>query len=450
MTFIPQEIIRRKRDGLALDRADIRAMVRGITDGSASEGQVAAFAMAVFFRGMTLRERIDLTEAMRDSGRVLDWPGMGLERGVVDKHSTGGVGDKVSLILGPLAAACGAFVPMISGRGLGHTGGTLDKFDAIPGYDTAPDLETFARVVREAGCAIIGQTTDLAPADRRLYAVRDVTATVESVDLITASILSKKLAAGLQGLVMDVKFGSGAFMEDFADACALAESIVTVATGAGVPTTALLTDMNEVLGDCVGNAVEVREAVDFLTGVRREPRLAEVTLALTGEMLVLAGVVADPDAAARRMEQALASGAAAERFGRMVAGLGGPRDILERTDVYLPKPPVARPVYPNRTGFVAAMDSRAVGMTLVAMGGGRTRADQAIDHGVGMTGFARIGDPVAPDIPLCVVHARDTAQADMAAERIRRAVTISDAPPAPRPVVRRRITAREEPAQETN
>ncbi|MGE4421470.1 MAG: thymidine phosphorylase [Pseudodesulfovibrio sp.] len=441
MTFIPQEIIRRKRDGLELSEADIRAMVRGITDGTASEGQVAAFAMAVFFRGMTLSERIILTEAMRDSGRVLDWPKLGIERGVVDKHSTGGVGDKVSLILGPLAAACGASVPMISGRGLGHTGGTLDKFDAIPGYDTAPDLETFARVVRETGCAIIGQTADLAPADRRLYAVRDVTATVESMDLITASILSKKLAAGLQGLVMDVKFGSGAFMEDYADARALAESIVTVATGAGVPTTALLTDMNEVLGDTVGNAVEVCEAVNFLTGAKREPRLAEVTLACTGEMLMLAGVAKDMQDAARRMETALASGAAAERFERMVAGLGGPKDFLERSGEYLDVAPMQRPVYPDRPGFITAMDSRAVGMALVAMGGGRTRADQAIDHGVGMTGFARIGDTVGPDAPLCTVRARNEAQADMAAERIRAAVTLGDAPPAARPVVRERITA---------
>jgi thymidine phosphorylase len=441
MTFIPQEIIRRKRDGLELSEADIRAMVRGITDGAASEGQVAAFAMAVLFQGMTLNERITLTEAMRDSGRVLDWPSLGIARGVADKHSTGGVGDKVSLILGPLAAACGAFVPMISGRGLGHTGGTLDKFDAIPGYDTAPDLETFARVVRDAGCAIIGQTSDLAPADRRLYAVRDVTATVESMDLITASILSKKLAAGLQGLVMDVKFGSGAFMEEYADARALAESIVTVASGAGVPTTALLTDMNEVLGDTVGNAVEVCEAVRFLTGVSREPRLAEVTMACTGELLVLAGAAEDMDEAMRKMETALVSGAAAERFERMVAGLGGPTDFLERSGEYLDIAPVKHPVFPDRPGFITAMNSRAVGMALVAMGGGRTRADQAIDHAVGMTGFARIGDAVGPDNPLCTIRARDEAQAVMAAERIRAAMTVGDAPPAPRPVVRERITA---------
>jgi thymidine phosphorylase len=241
---------------------------------------------------------------------------------------------------------------------------------------------------------------------------------------------------------MDVKFGSGAFMEDFDDARALAESIVTVATGAGVPTTALLTDMNEVLGDTVGNAVEVCEAVNFLTGVNREPRLAEVTLACTGEMLVLAGAAEDMQDAARKMETALASGAAAERFERMVAGLGGPRDFLERTGEYLDVAPVQRPVYPDNAGIITAMDSRAVGMALVAMGGGRTRADQAIDHGVGMTDFARVGAEVGPTRPLCTVMARDEAQADMAAERIRAAVALGDAPPAPRPVVRERITAR--------
>ncbi|WP_272698838.1 thymidine phosphorylase [Desulfovibrio sp. Fe33] len=443
MTFIPQEVIRKKRDGLELDRTEIRAMVRGITDGSVSEGQVAAFAMAVYFRGMTLGERVGLTEAMRDSGRVLDWPSLGIKRGVADKHSTGGVGDKVSLILGPLAAACGLFVPMISGRGLGHTGGTLDKFDAIPGYDTAPDLGRFAKVVRDAGCAIIGQTMDLAPADRRLYAVRDVTATVESIDLITASILSKKLAAGLGGLVMDVKFGSGAFMRQYDDARELARSIVTVAEGAGVPTTALLTDMNEVLGRSVGNAVEVREAVEFLTGASREPRLAEVVLACAGEMLVMEGAARDMDDAARKMEEALASGAAAERFGRMVSGLGGPADFVERADDHLDIAPVELPVPAGTEGFITAMDCRAVGMALVGMGGGRTRADQSIDHGVGMSGFARIGAPVTPETPLCVVHARTEEQARTAADSIRAAVAVGERRPEERPVIRERITAKQ-------
>ncbi|KAB1439118.1 thymidine phosphorylase [Pseudodesulfovibrio senegalensis] len=440
MNILPQEIIRAKRDGHELSRAQIKAMVRGITDETVTDGQVAAFGMAVFFRGMTMDERICLTRAMMESGTVLDWKRMGLPSGVVDKHSTGGVGDKVSLLLAPLAAACGAYVPMISGRGLGHTGGTLDKFDSIPGYDTAPDLDTFSRVTREVGCAVIGQTADLAPADRRFYAVRDVTATVESIDLITASILSKKLAAGLQGLVMDVKFGSGAFMEQFEDARELAESIAHVATGAGVPTVALLTDMNQVLGSSVGNSLEVMEAVKFLTNERAEPRLAEVTRALTAEMLVLARIAQDTRDGGKRVDKALSSGRAAEVFGRMVAGLGGPADFMERWHDHLTVAPVTLPVYPKQPGFVASMVNRDVGLALVNMGGGRTRPDQEIDHSVGLSRFAHVGDAVGPDAPLCLIHAQDSAQAEQAAQAVLTAVTVTDDRPAESgPVVRERI-----------
>jgi thymidine phosphorylase len=284
MSFLPQEIIRHKRDGGVLTAEQIQDFIEGLTSGRVSEGQAASFAMAVFFRGLSVPERVALTRSMTRSGEVLQWS---LPGPVLDKHSTGGVGDTVSLALGPAVAACGGYVPMISGRGLGHTGGTLDKLDSIPGYASQPDLETFRRVTRDVGCAIIGQTADLAPADKRLYAIRDVTATVESIDLITASILSKKLAAGLQGLVMDVKFGSGAFMSQAADAKALAESLVLVANGAGLPTSALLTDMNEPLASAAGNAVEVAYTVDYLTGKRRDPRFHEVTVALSAEMLVL-------------------------------------------------------------------------------------------------------------------------------------------------------------------
>lgn len=438
MVFIPQEVIRRKRDGRSLDREEIEAFVHGIADGAISEGQVAAFAMAVYFRGMTMDERVCLTRAMARSGEVLDWESMGVAP-VVDKHSTGGVGDKVSLILGPLAAACGVRVPMISGRGLGHTGGTLDKLDAVPGYDTAPDTAVFARVVRQVGCAIIGQTRDLAPADRRLYAVRDVTATVESIDLITASILSKKLAAGLHGLVMDVKFGSGAFMADRDGARELARSIVTVARGAGVPATALLTDMNEVLGRSVGNGLEVLEAVDFLTRTEREPRLARVVMALGREMLLLAGEAVDPDRADARLNAALDSGAAAETFGRMIAALGGPVDFMEKAVGHIDVAPVTLPVYPALPGRLTGMDARQVGLALVEMRGGRTRADQAVDLGVGMDGFARVGDEVGPDNPLCTVFARDRDQADRAAQRIREAVAVGPDRPEPAPVVAERI-----------
>jgi len=438
MVIIPQEVIRKKRDGKTLTQGEIEAFVRGITDESISEGQVAAFAMAVYFRAMTMAERVHLTTAMTRSGTVLDWPSMGVPC-VVDKHSTGGVGDKVSLILGPLAAACGVKNPMISGRGLGHTGGTLDKLDAIPGYDTAPGIDTFARVVREVGCAIIGQTGDLAPADRRLYAVRDVTATVESVDLITASILSKKLAAGLHGLVMDVKFGSGAFMKDIDAARDLARSIVSVARGAGVPATALLTDMNEVLGGSVGNGLEVLEAVDFLTGKKREPRLAQVTMALGAEMLLLAGEARGTGEAVMKLNAALESGAAADKFGQMTAALGGPADFMEKAADYIETAPVEVAVHPAAAGYVTGMDAREAGLALVAMKGGRTRADQSIDHGVGMTDFVHVGEDVGPDRALCRIFARNRDQADMAAERIRAAIQVGPDRPAPAPVVAERI-----------
>ena len=436
--FLPQELIRKKRDGLVLDDAEIAFLVDGITDASITDGQVAALAMAVFFRGMTMAERVALTRAMTRSGDVLDWAGEGLDGPVVDKHSTGGVGDKVSLMLAPILAACGAYVPMISGRGLGHTGGTLDKLDAIAGYKTAPDLATFRATVRAAGCAIIGQTADLAPADRRLYAIRDVTATVESIPLITASILSKKLAAGLGALAMDVKFGSGAFVPTMDDAMELARSIVAVGNGAGMKTAALLTDMNQVLGTTAGNAVEVAEAVAYLTGGARDPRLHEVTVALCAEILVLGGRAPDTDAATARIEEALASGAAAERFAKMVVALGGPADFLEKPEAYLPAAPVRLAVTPDAPGTVAAIEVRRLGVAVVGLGGGRTRADQAVDHAVGLVAVAAIGADVGPGRPLATVLARDDAAAAAAADAVRAAFTRGDAPDAS-PIVARRL-----------
>ena len=323
--MLPQEIIRRKRDGKSLTGDDIAAFVGGIATGKVSEGQVAALAMAVFFNGMSRDEAVALTLAMRDSGEVLDWSD--LPGPVTDKHSTGGVGDNVSLMLAPIVAACGAYVPMISGRGLGHTGGTLDKMDAIPGYVSQPDNKLFRKAVLEAGCAIIGQTAALAPADKRFYAIRDVTATVESIPLITASILSKKLAAGLQSLVLDVKVGNGAFMTRGRDAAALATSLVEVANGAGMPTSALITSMNEPLASAAGNAVEVHNAVDFLTGRRRDKRLLEVTMALAADMLVAAGIAGSNKEGLLRAGDALDSGRAAETFERMVSLLGGPGQL---------------------------------------------------------------------------------------------------------------------------
>src|SRR5438270_2531437 len=302
--MLPAELIRRKRDGHALAAEEVAFLVEGIARGSLSDAQVGALAMALFLNGMEPAERVALTLAMRDSGTVLRWEG---DRPVLDKHSTGGVGDKVSLLLAPIVAACGGAVPMISGRGLGHTGGTLDKLEAIPGYDVAPDPERLRRAVARAGCAIVGQTARLAPADRRLYAIRDATATVESIPLIVASILSKKLAAGLDALVMDVKTGSGAMMPSLEQARELAQAIVEVAVGNGLPTTALLTDMNQVLGRSAGNAVEVRESIDHLTGAASEPRLREVTLALSAELLTLGGVHAQLSDARAAAQAALDS-----------------------------------------------------------------------------------------------------------------------------------------------
>lgn len=418
---LPQETIRRKRDGEGLDAAEIADFVAGLTDGRVTEGQAAAFCMAVFFRGLTLPERVALTRAMTHSGTVLAWD---LPGPVLDKHSTGGIGDTVSLPLAAIVAACGGYVPMISGRGLGHTGGTLDKLASIPGYDAVPGLDRFQAVVREVGCAIIGQTAELAPADRRLYAIRDVTGTVESLDLITASILSKKLAAGLDGLVMDVKVGSGAFMAGLPEARALAESIVAVATGAGLRTVALVTDMDAPLASAAGNAVEVAYALDYLSGRRRDERFHAVTLALGAEMLVAGGLAADTAEASGRLEDALASGRAAERFGRMVAALGGPVDLMERPERHLPAAPVVRPV--RRDGPVAGIATREIGLAVIGLGGGRTRPEDGIDPRVGFTNLARPSE--AGDL-IGIVHAADAAAADRAEAALRAAYRAGEAAP---------------------
>jgi len=423
---IPQELIRRKRDGGRLEDDELEFIVRGIAGGGLTDGQVAAFAMAVFFRDLDDAERVALTGAMTRSGTVLEWD----DGPVLDKHSTGGVGDKVSLLLAPIVAACGAKVPMISGRGLGHTGGTLDKLDSIPGYATAPDLALLRRVVGEAGCAIIGQTPELAPADRRFYALRDATATVESIPLIVASILSKKLAAGPDALVMDVKAGSGAFMPDRARSAELARAIVAVARGNDLACEALLTDMDQVLGRTAGNAVEVRESLAALANSRAaEPRLIEVTLALSATLLRLGGLFDDDAAARTAAADALTSGAAAECFARMCAALGGPPDLLEDPDRHLPRAPHALEVFPPDAGRVRAIAVREVGVAVLELGGGRLREDGAIDHSVGLVDVAGLGEEVGQGArPLAVVHARDAATAEQAAQRLRAAFDVGEAP----------------------
>ena len=379
--LLPAEVIRAKRDRHALSPAQIEAFVRGLVDGSWSEGQIAALSMAILLNGMDPAECVALTRGMTHSGELLQWPDV--PGPVLDKHSTGGVGDKVSLVLAPIVAACGGVVPMISGRGLGHTGGTLDKLESLAGYSVEPPRETLLAVLRDAGCAIVGAGPTLAPADRRLYAIRDVTATVESLPLITASILSKKLAAGLEALVLDVKVGSGAFMPRLDDARALATSLVEVAAGAGLPAEVLITDMNQVLGRNAGNALEVREAIDFLAGVEREPRLLEVTLALAARLLRLGGLAAGLSEARARALHALDSGAAAERFARMVSGLGGASDLRQAVRG-LPAAPVLCDLPAPQDGVLAATDVRAIGLAIVALGGGRRRAEDRIDPRVGL------------------------------------------------------------------
>lgn len=435
---LPQEVIRRKRDGGRLDAREIAWFVEGVANGAISDAQVAAFAMAVFFRGMDASEAADLTDAMARSGLMLDWRAAALPGPVLDKHSTGGIGDHVSLALAPLVASCGGFVPMIAGRGLGHTGGTVDKLEAIPGYRTNPDFATFQRVVREAGCAIVGQSAELAPADRRLYAIRDVTAAVESIPLITASILSKKLAAGLDALVMDVKTGSGAFMPTHDQSRALAQLLVDTGNAAGLPTRALITDMDQPLADCAGNAVEVRDAIEFLTGAHRNARLRDATLALAAEMLQQGGLAGDARQALRMLDKALASGAAAERFARMTAALGGPADIVENAARHLSVAPYVLDVVAPRDGYVSRIDSRALGVAVVRLGGGRTAPGAAIDHAVGLTDIAPVG-ALAQAAPLARIHARDRDHAEAAARQIAEAYVVADEPPLQRAVVLERI-----------
>jgi len=427
------DVIRKKRDGGELSDPEIQFFVDGLADETLPAEQVSSLAMAVFLNGMNFEEAAKLTLAMANSGTVLDWSQEGLDGPVIDKHSTGGVGDKVSFLLAPIAAACGCYVPMISGRGLGHTGGTTDKAECIPGYNATPDFETFRNTVSKIGCAIIGQTADLAPADRRLYAIRDVTGTVESVPLITASILSKKIAAGLQGLVMDVKVGNGAFMETPERARKLAKSVIKTAAKAGLTTHALITDMNEVLGTTAGNALEIEESVLYLRNERRDARLDDVTLSLCAEMLVVGGIETDRDKARDLCAESVTSGRAAEKFGRMVAALGGPSDFVEHYGKYLAKAPVKRPVYAS--GIVTAIDTRAIGNAIIELGGGRRIVGEKLDLSVGFEHVAAIDTKVDDATPLAVIHAASEADAVVAERNLRAAVTLDDTMHAERPVV---------------
>ena len=420
--FEAHKIIDRKRRSLALDERAIKDFVSGVSDGIVTDAQLGAFTMAVRFQGMNQLEQTALTLAMRDSGSVLAWEG--LNGPVLDKHSTGGVGDLVSLVLVPMLASCGGYVPMISGRGLGHTGGTLDKLESIPGFSVHMDLDQLRKLLRRSGMAMVGQSADLAPADGRLYAVRDVTATVESKPLIVASILSKKLAEGLDGLVLDVKTGNGATFAEYERSLDLAKNLCTTSNRAGTPCTALITDMNQPLAWSAGNALEVREAIDFLAGSKRHPRLLMVTLELCSELLLLGGLAADANDARKQLLDVLDNGGAAEKFAQMVANQGGPADLVSQPDKYFPTAPFVRAVTAREEGWVHSMNTRSIGMAVVRLGGGRIQVDDTIDHRVGLADLCSVGDHVDAKQSICTIHAANEQDWQQAAKRVIGAVDI--------------------------
>lgn len=432
-----RSIIAVLRDGGKPSKDDLRWFAAGLASGEVSDAQGAAFAMAVLLKGLSDEGRAALTLAMRDSGEVLAWD---LPGPVIDKHSTGGIGDCVSLLLAPALAVCGAYVPMISGRGLGHTGGTLDKLESIPGFRTALSTDQLRAQVGQSGCAIVAASADLAPADRRLYAIRDVTATVESIDLITASVLSKKLAAGLDALVLDVKVGSGAFMRETGQAQALAQALVTTARRAGCRCAALITDMDQPLARSAGNALEVIEAMEVLTDSAANPRLFQLTAELGGELLALAGLAVDAEDGTGMVADVLESGAAAEAFGRMVAAQGGPRDFVECWTDRLPSAPIVREVHARQAGYVTRIDTFMLGEAVVHLGGGRLQAQDRINPGVGLSEMAELAGLVDRGQPLARVHAASDAAADAAVARVLAAYEVGEVCPEVLPLIRQRIS----------
>ena len=420
--LLPRELIKAKRDGRELTAGEIKDFVDGIASGQVNDAQIGAFAMAVCFQDMSMAEQSALTLAMRDTGHCMQWPA--LDGPVLDKHSTGGVGDLVSLVMAPMLAACGAYIPMITGRGLGHTGGTVDKLESIPGFDVHPSEQTFDQTVRQAGLAMTAQGGDLAPADGRMYAVRDVTATVDSIPLIVASILSKKLAEGLDGLVLDIKTGNGAFMCERNRARDLASNLIKVAELAGLPARAVITDMNQPLANNAGNALEMMETLEFLRGGYRQPRLEEVIFSLGSEMLMLGGLASKKKKARLMLNSVLETGMAAESFARMVSMQGGPADLVDRPEKYLTMAPFVRALPANEDGCVEYMDTRAIGLSIVTLGGGHKRIDDSIDHRVGLSDFCLVGDTVNKGDPLVVIHAADETGWQTAAKTLLDAIVI--------------------------
>ena len=427
------EIIRAKRNGEALSQSEITRFVSELADAKCPPEQAAALAMAIYLNGMNFDETAMLTKAMAASGTIIDWRACDVTGPVIDKHSTGGVGDKVSLILAPLVAACGGFVPMVAGRGLGHTGGTIDKLESIPGYRTELPLEDLIETVKTVGCAIVSQTGNFAPADGPLYAIRDVTATIESTPLITASILSKKLAAGVQALVMDIKTGNGAFMVEESAAQALGEAMIGAGKAMGLPIRVMITDMNEPLGSAAGNALEVRECLDWMTGAKREARLDLITRRLVLEMLEMGGI-ADGTS---RIQQAISSGEVAERFSSMVAAQGGPTDLIDNPDRYLAKAPVIRPIPAPKSGRLVALKTLSIGQAVVRLGGGRHRLGDLIDSSVGFSDIVPVGTTLETGEPMAFVHAASEEAANQGVADYIAACSVGDGNPDSHPLIRK-------------
>ena len=423
--MIPQEIIRKKRDKKVLSKEEISLFVKGLTDGSFSDSQVAAMSMAIFLNGMIPEETVNLTEAMTTSGDTINWAGVVDTDLVCDKHSTGGVGDKTSVILAPILAACGLFVPMISGRGLGHTGGTLDKFDSIPGYNTQPDLDTFKKVVKEVGCAIIGQTSNLAPADKKLYSIRDIVGTVESLPLITSSILSKKIASGLKTLVLDVKVGNGSFNSTIDIARDLSHSLVKVAQGAGLQCEAIITDMNQVLGKSAGHILEMSECIDFLKNQEKESRLEIITYELVASILMMSQNLSKEDAL-KKIDTVISNGQAAEKFEKMVYALGGPSDIMSSHDNHLKIKAIKKDIFSPQPGWVQEIKTRDLGLILIELGGGRKQVTDKINFNVGYDQVLRIGDKVDVSTPLLTVYTNSEDDYENVRKKIEDCFIIAD------------------------
>jgi len=423
--MIPQEIIRKKRDRHSLSKEEITFFVQGLTDGSFSDPQIASMSMAIFSNGMSAEETVWMTNAMTQSGDTLDWQDVLDSDLVCDKHSTGGVGDKVSLALAPILAACGLFVPMISGRGLGHTGGTLDKFDSIPGYNTHPSIDTFRKVVKDVGCAIIGQTSNLAPADKKLYSIRDVVGTVESLPLITSSILSKKIASGLKSLVLDVKVGNGSFNATLDVAQNLAVSLVSVAKEAGLQCEAILTDMNQILGRSAGHALEVVECVEYLTMDKKHPRLESIINELVTSILMMAKKISRTQAT-EEIHKVLNNGLAAEKFEKMVSALGGSNSFLSNYKTEMSKAPYIEDISLGKKGHIKEIKTRELGLILIELGGGRKQVNDNINYLVGFDNVIGIGDSVDASTPVIQVHAKSKDDFDRAKDQIIKCFILSD------------------------